>query len=45
MSVENHEKTEELDCTVTVEDGSYMTCDMIEDESSEEEEGQEDDDI
>ena len=35
MNEENHENTEELDCTVTVNDGAYMTCDMIEDESSE----------
>ena len=40
MSEEKHENNEELDCTVTVEDGSYMTCDMIEDESLEEEERQ-----
>ena len=39
MSEEKHENNEELDCTVTVNDGSYMTCDMIEDESSEEKEG------
>ena len=38
MSEEKHENTEELDCTVTVKDGSYMTCDMIEDESAEKEE-------
>ena len=42
MSEKKHENTEELDCTVTVEDGSYMTCDMIEDDSSEEEETQDD---
>ena len=35
MTEEKHKNDEELDCTVTVEDGSYMTCDMIEDESSE----------
>ena len=34
---EKYENDEELNCTVTVKDGSYMTCDMIEDESSEEE--------
>ena len=28
----------ELDCQVTVNDGSYMTCDMIEEDSEEEEE-------
>ena len=40
MSEEKHENTEELDCTVTVNDGAHMTCDMIEDESSEKEEKQ-----
>ena len=39
MSEEKQENNEELDCTVTVNDGSYMTCDMIEDESAEEKEG------
>ena len=40
MSEDKHENDEELDCTVTVKDGSYMTCDMIEDGSSEKEETQ-----
>ena len=40
MSEEKHENTEKLDCTVTVNDGAHMTCDMIEDESSEKEEKQ-----
>ena len=40
MSEKKHDNNEELDCTVTVEDGSYMTCDMIEDEISDEEEVQ-----
>ena len=40
MTEEKHKNDEELDCTVTVEDGSYMTCDMIEDESPEEMERQ-----
>ena len=30
-----NEKNPELDCQVTVNDGSYMTCDMIEEESPE----------
>jgi hypothetical protein len=34
---ENNEENEELDCLVTVNDGSHMTCDMIEKEPSEEE--------
>ncbi len=33
---------EELDCHVTVNDGSYMTCDMIEEEHPEDEETTED---
>ena len=31
------ENNEELDCHVTVNDGAYMTCDMIEEDSPEEE--------
>lgn len=34
MDEQSHEANEELDCLVTVNDGSYMTCDMIEAESS-----------
>jgi len=45
MSEEKHENTEELDCAVTVNDGSYMTCDMIEEESSERKKTQEDSDL
>lgn len=37
MNKEKHEAEEELDCLVTVNDGSYMTCDMIEEEPSEKE--------
>ena len=32
----------ELDCQVTVNDGSYMTCDMIEEESEEDEKTRQD---
>jgi hypothetical protein len=35
MSDESHETNEEIDCVVTVNDGAYMTCDMIEEKSSE----------
>ena len=45
MSGEKHEKNEELDCTVTVNDGAYMTCDMIEEETSESKKTQEDNDL
>lgn len=41
----NNETDKELDCQVTVNDGSYMTCDMIEDESAEEDKVQKDYDI
>ena len=44
MSEEKQENSKELDCTVTVNDGAYMTCDMIEDESSENGKIQENDD-
>ncbi|CAB1079335.1 hypothetical protein D1AOALGA4SA_7049 [Olavius algarvensis Delta 1 endosymbiont] len=37
MSESQNETNPELDCQVTVNDGSYMTCDMIEDDTSEEE--------
>ncbi len=42
MNEEKHNTDEELDCLVTVNDGSYMTCDMIEKESSEDTEKQDD---
>jgi hypothetical protein len=45
MNDKSKETNEELDCLVTVNDGSYMTCDMIEEESSEEEDGPQDYDI
>ena len=37
MSNERPEINEEIDCLVTVNDGAYMTCDMIEENSSENE--------
>jgi hypothetical protein len=37
MNDERNETNEELDCLVTVDDGAYMTCDMIEEESPQEE--------
>jgi hypothetical protein len=45
MNSKNHNVDEELDCHVTVNEGSHMTCDMIEEESSEEEDVPEDYDI
>ena len=42
MNDKRNETNAELDCDVTVKDGSYMTCDMIEEESSEEKEVAED---
>ena len=42
MNDAKREINEELDCHVTVDDGSYMTCDMIEEDHSEEEEDTED---
>ena len=45
MSNKKHETDKELDCHVTVMDGAYMTCDMIEEAPSEKEEIQEDYDI
>jgi hypothetical protein len=42
--METEKKKAELDCIVTVNDGAYMTCNMIEDESSEDEKDQEDSD-
>ena len=38
MNDKQHETDKELDCQITVNDGAYMTCDMIEDNSSEKEE-------
>jgi hypothetical protein len=35
MDRETTERPEELDCIVTVADGSWMTCDMIPEESEE----------
>ncbi len=35
MTSEHDESQAELDCQVTVFDGSWMTCDMIEDDSEE----------
>ncbi len=32
MSTERDETQRELDCQVTVYDGSWMTCDMIEED-------------
>ena len=37
MSKERNETNEEVDCLVTVNDGAYMTCDMIEEKSSQKE--------
>ena len=42
MNDEKHKSDEELDCLVTVHDGSYMTCDMMEQASSENEKKKED---
>ena len=42
MSKEKNETNEEVDCLVTVNDGAYMTCDMIEEETPEKEETQQD---
>ena len=41
MIEKQHETDKELDCQVTVNDGAYMTCDMIEEESPEPEKEQE----
>jgi len=38
MSEPKNETNPELDCQVTVNDGAYMTCDMIEDDLQEDEE-------
>ena len=45
MNDKQQETDKELDCQVTVNDGAYMTCDMIEDESPEDETTAEDYDI
>ena len=42
MNDPKNDTNEELDCHVTVSDGAYMTCDMIEDEPSDEDESAED---
>ena len=45
MNDKNKANNEELDCQVTVYDGAYITCDMIEEASSGEEKAQNDDHI
>ena len=42
MNEEKYNKSKDLDCVVTVNDGSYMNCDMIEEESAENAEKKED---
>ena len=42
MNEEKYNTSEELDCVVNVNDGSHMTCDMIEEESPENAEKKED---
>ncbi|MEJ2166456.1 MAG: hypothetical protein P8X90_13065 [Desulfobacterales bacterium] len=37
MNDKRNETNEELDCLVTVDDGAYMTCDMIAEESPQKE--------
>lgn len=44
MNDKRNETNEELDCLVTVDDGAYMTCDMIEEESPQEEDKPQDHD-
>ena len=34
MTTEHDKTQEELDCQVTVYDGSWMTCDMIEEDGN-----------
>ena len=34
MNDQEKDTNEEMDCHVTVNDGAYMTCDMIEEEDS-----------
>ena len=38
MNENPHETDKELDCQITVNDGAYITCDMIAEEAPEEEE-------
>ena len=38
-----HEHDAELDCEVTVQDGSHMTCDMIEEDPDKANKSKEDD--
>jgi hypothetical protein len=45
MNEHKNETNGELDCHVTVHDGAYMTCDMIEEDTPEEEGVHGDDDI
>jgi hypothetical protein len=45
MNDKNNANNEELDCQVTVYDGAYNTCDMIEEASNGEEKAQNDDHI
>ena len=45
MNDKNNATNEELDCQVTVYDGAYITCDMIEEASNGEEKAQNDDPI
>lgn len=40
MNDKNTAKKEELDCQVTVYDGAWNTCDMVEEESDEKEKDQ-----
>lgn len=42
MNDQKRETNQELDCHVTVNEGSYMTCDMIEEEQAEKDETAED---
>ena len=38
MDDKHNEADKELDCLVTVDDGAYMTCDMVEEEAPQDEE-------
>ena len=40
MNDKNNAHNEELDCQVTVYDGAYNTCDMVDEESDEKEKDQ-----
>jgi len=42
MNEPQNETDPELDCQVTVNDGSYMTCDMVEDDAPKEEDAEPD---